>query len=49
MSRPLIIAVGMAYAYISVESAWRGAWPMGIVYAGYAFSNVGLWMLAVPK
>ena len=46
MSRPLIVLVGLIYAYIAIESGVRGAWPMCIVYAGYAMGNVGLWMLA---
>jgi len=46
MSRLLIAAVTFAYAAIAVDSAARGNWPMGIVYGGYAFSNVGLWVLA---
>ncbi|SHJ68926.1 hypothetical protein SAMN05444159_1238 [Bradyrhizobium lablabi] len=45
MSRPLIILVGLIYAYIAFEMAMRKS-PQAIVYAGYAFSNVGLWLLA---
>lgn len=46
MSRPLIILVGLVYAYIAAEQIWFGNNAMGAVYAGYAFSNGGLWLLA---
>jgi hypothetical protein len=42
----LICLTGIIYAYIAAESAFRGNWPMGIVYSGYALANVGLWSLA---
>lgn len=45
MSRPLIVLVGLAYAYIAFEQLRKGS-PQAIVYAGYAFSNWGLWLLA---
>lgn len=46
MSRILILIVGVIYAAIAAESAWRGNCPMSVVYGGYALSNVGLWALA---
>jgi hypothetical protein len=46
VSRALILLVGLIYSAIAAESAWRGNWPMGVVYGGYALSNVGLWALA---
>lgn len=46
MSAWLIIAVGLVYAYIAGEQLWRGNVAMAIVYAGYSFSNAGLWWLA---
>lgn len=46
MSGPLIILVGVLYAYIAAASWMKGDNAMGIVFAGYAFSNVGLWMAA---
>lgn len=47
MSVWLIIAVGIVYAYIAFEQWWFAGNPwMAIVYAGYAFSNVGLAYLA---
>lgn len=42
----LIIVVGLIYAYIAAESASKGDTSLAIIFAGYAFSNVGLWMAA---
>jgi hypothetical protein len=46
MSAWLIIVTGLIYAYISVEQGYRGNFAMSMVYAGYSFSNVGLYILA---
>lgn len=46
MSGWLIALTGAIYAYIALEQGYRGNWPMCVVYAGYAFSNVGLYVLA---
>lgn len=46
MSAPLIALVGVIYLYIAAESFLRGNSSLAIVFAGYAFSNVGLWMAA---
>lgn len=46
MSGWLIIATGCVYALVSWDQFVRGNDGMGIAYAGYAFSNIGLWMLA---
>lgn len=46
MSGWLIAMTGTAYAYVAFDQARRGNIPMAIAYAGYAFSNVGLYMLA---
>jgi len=46
MSAWLIIATGLAYAFVSLEQFHKGNPQMGIVYAGYAFSNVGLYLMA---
>lgn len=46
MSRPLIVVVGLIYAYIGAEMAIRGNAGLSIMYAGYAMGNIGLWMLA---
>ena len=44
MSPWLIILVGCVYAYIGFEQSAKGNFSMGIVFAGYAFSNVGLYL-----
>jgi hypothetical protein len=46
MSSWLIIVTGMIYAYIGLEQALKGNLPMAVVYSGYAFSNVGLYIMA---
>jgi hypothetical protein len=46
MSAWLIIVTGLIYAYIAVEQAFKGNFSMAVVYSGYAFSNVGLYLLA---
>lgn len=46
MSGHLIIITGLIYAYVAVEQWWRGNCGMAVAYAGYAFSNAGLWMMA---
>jgi hypothetical protein len=46
MSSWLIIVTGLIYAYIGYEQALKGNVPMAVVYSGYAFSNVGLYILA---
>ena len=46
MSGTLVAIVGVIYAVISFEQFTKGNPSMGIVFAGYSFSNVGLWLLA---
>jgi hypothetical protein len=46
LSAWLIIVTGAIYAYIAGEQLWKDNPQMAIVYAGYAFSNVGLYLLA---
>jgi hypothetical protein len=38
--------VGVAYVYVAVESAARSNTGLSVLYAGYAFANIGAWMLA---
>jgi hypothetical protein len=45
MSGHLIIVTGLIYAYVAYEQARAQNLGMAIAYSGYAFSNVGLWML----
>jgi hypothetical protein len=44
MSAWLIIATGVIYAYVAFEQVLKGNTSMGIVYAGYSFSNIGLYL-----
>ena len=46
MSATLIALIGIAYAWIAAEQFFMGNPFMSIVFAGYAFSNIGLWLLA---
>ena len=46
MSSWLIIATGLAYAYVALEQGLKGNMPMCLTYLGYAFANVGLYKLA---
>jgi len=46
LSSWLIILTGLIYAYIGIEQGFKGNTAMAVVYSGYAFSNVGLYVLA---
>jgi len=46
MSGHLIAVTGVIYTYVFVDQLIRGNMGMGIAYAGYAFSNIGLFLLA---
>lgn len=46
MTAWLIAAVGVVYAGVAAELAWKGQWWQALVFFGYAISNVGLWKLA---
>jgi hypothetical protein len=46
MSGWLIIVTGCIYSYVAVEQYMKDSPGMAIAYAGYAFANIGLWMLA---
>jgi hypothetical protein len=39
-----MIFVGCIYAYIGFEQGVKGNVAMAIVFAGYSFSNVGLYL-----
>ena len=46
MSSWLIIVTGLIYGYIALEQGLKGNLAMAVVYSGYSFSNVGLYLLA---
>lgn len=46
MSGWLIALCGVIYAGVAIDQGLKGNWPMCITYSGYAFSNIGLYVLA---
>lgn len=44
MSGPLILLVMVIYAIVSVDQFLRGNVGMGIAWAGYSVSNIGLYL-----
>lgn len=48
MSGSLILLTGLIYGYVFIDQFIKGNTGMGIAYAGYAFSNIGLYM-AITK
>jgi hypothetical protein len=46
MSGWLIALCGCVYAYVAAEQLYKGNIGMFITYTGYAFANIGLYMLA---
>lgn len=46
MSGWLIVVTGLIYGYIAIEQGLKGNMAMLVVYSGYAFSNIGLYLMA---
>jgi hypothetical protein len=46
MASWLIIVTGLIYAVCAIDLAGKGNIALAIAFAGYSFSNVGLWMAA---
>jgi len=46
MSAWLIAFTGMIYLWVAIEQGYKGNNGMLIAYLGYAFANIGLYMLA---
>lgn len=46
MSGWLIAFTGLVYAYVAIEQGYKGNTGMLITYLGYAFANIGLYLLA---
>lgn len=44
MSAWLIVLVGIIYAGIAFENIIKGQYSTAIIFSGYAFSNVGLYL-----
>jgi len=45
----LIAIVGAIYVGVAADQARSGQWGMSIMYFGYAFANVGAWMMVQPR
>lgn len=46
MSSWLIAITGLIYAYVAVEQGVKGNIGLAVAYTGYAFANIGLYLLA---
>lgn len=46
MSKFLIVITGLIYLYVGIEQLYKGNNGMTFAYMGYAFSNIGLYLLA---
>jgi hypothetical protein len=46
MSAWLIALSGIIYLYVALEQGYKGNIGMLITYIGYAFANIGLYLLA---
>jgi hypothetical protein len=46
MAAPLIALTGFVYAWVAIDLAWQGKADLALAYAGYAFANVGLYLVA---
>ena len=46
MSAWLIALCGVIYLAVAIDQGLRGHASMAVVYAGYAFANIGLYFLA---
>ncbi len=49
MSSWLIILTGLIYLYVAADLIRVGKVGLGLAYAGYAFSNVGLYLAATSN
>ena len=47
MSSWLIVLTGVIYAYIGAEQLFKGNTGLAVTYFGYAFGNVGLYIIAI--
>lgn len=47
MALPLLFLVTGIYVWVSAGFMLNGNWPLGIMYAGYAFGNIGSIMLVM--
>ena len=47
VSKWMILATGVMYLYVSIEQLVKGNSALSGIYAGYAFSNIFLYRLAL--
>lgn len=46
MSGPLIILTGLIYLWVAIDQYRQGNVGLAVAYSGYAYSNIGLYLLA---
>jgi hypothetical protein len=46
MAAWLIALTGVIYAWVACDLAWQGKPGLALAYAGYAFANIGLYLVA---
>jgi hypothetical protein len=46
MSGPLIVITALIYLWVAVDQYLRGNVGLAVAYSGYAYSNIGLYILA---
>jgi hypothetical protein len=46
MSQTLIVITGLIYGWIAAEQSFKGNIAVGMMFAGYAFANIGIYMQA---
>ena len=46
MAAPLIAITGIIYAWVAIDLSMRGRYDLATAYLGYAFANVGLYLVA---
>ncbi len=45
MSSWLVACVGIVYTLVAIDQTFKGNLPMSIMWGGYAFAQIGLWMM----
>jgi len=44
LEKTIIAATGMGYLMVGILQLRKGAFPNAIIWLGYAFSQIGLWL-----
>ena len=45
----LIGIVGFMYFAVSIDMVAHGKWALAMVWAGYAFAQIGLWVISTKE